>query len=83
MTPTLVEAPGGRFCKINTRRIFASYVEVAGRQLPGFPGGAYVNGERAAFRHGDTTVVLTLLGDGRQGQAHLPWLLGQAGARTE
>jgi predicted membrane protein DUF2207 len=54
-----------------------------GEQLPGFPGGACVNGDRAAFRQGDTTVVLTLLGDGRQGRAHLPWLLGQAGARTE
>jgi hypothetical protein len=47
------------------------------------PGGAYVSGERAAFRHGDSTVVLTLLGDGRQGQAQLPWLLSRPGARTE
>jgi hypothetical protein len=54
-----------------------------GEQLPGFPAGAYVSGDRAAFRQGDTTVVLTLLGDGRQGRAHLPWLLGQAGARSE
>jgi hypothetical protein len=54
-----------------------------GQQLPGFGGEAYVNRERAAFRRGDTTVVLTLLGDGRQGQPHLPWLLGQAGARAE
>jgi hypothetical protein len=53
-----------------------------GQEIPGVAGGAYVNGERAAFRHGDTTVVLTLLGDGRPGQAHLPWLVGQAGARS-
>jgi hypothetical protein len=54
-----------------------------GEQLPGFPAGAYVSGDRAAFRQGDTTVVLTLLGDGRQGRGHLPWLLGRAGARTD
>jgi hypothetical protein len=45
-------------------------------------GGAYVNGERAAFRQGDTTVVLTLLGDGRSGAGYLPWLVEQARSRT-
>jgi hypothetical protein len=49
-----------------------------GQELPGFPGGAFVSGERAAFRHGDTTVVLTLMGEGRAGQAYLPWLLERA-----
>jgi Predicted membrane protein (DUF2207) len=54
-----------------------------GQEVPGIPGGAYVSGDRAAFRHGDATVVVTLLGDGRQARAHLPWLLAQAGARAE
>ena len=54
-----------------------------GQQLPGFPGGAYLNGGRAAFRHHETTLVLTLVGDGRKGEAYLPWLLGQAAARAE
>jgi len=40
-----------------------------------------VSGERAAFRLGDTTYVITLLGDGRAGRAGLPWLVAQAGQR--
>jgi hypothetical protein len=46
------------------------------------PGGAFVNGDRAAFRHGETTYVLTLLGDGRAGSAHLSWLVAQAVTRA-
>jgi hypothetical protein len=46
------------------------------------PGGAFVNGDRAAFRHGETTYVLTLLGDGRAGSTRLPWLLAQAVTRA-
>ena len=53
-----------------------------GQELPGIADGAWANGERAALRHGDTTVVLTLLGDGRDRQAYLPWLLSQAATRT-
>ena len=49
-----------------------------GLQVPGIADGAYASGARAAFRQGDTTVVVTLLGDARAGAAHLPWLLGQA-----
>jgi hypothetical protein len=41
-------------------------------------GGAFYDGDRAAFRRGDTTYVLTLLGDGRAGRGHLPWLIGRA-----
>jgi hypothetical protein len=47
-----------------------------GTALPG--GDAFVSGERAAFRRGETTYVVTLLGDGRAGSAHLPWLVAQA-----
>ena len=47
-----------------------------GQQLPG---GAFVSGDRAAFRLGETTYVVTLLGEGRAGRAHLPWLVAQAG----
>jgi hypothetical protein len=53
-----------------------------GRELPGIADGAWASGERAALRHGDTTVVLTLLGDGRDRQEYLPWLLSQAATRT-
>ena len=49
-----------------------------GQQLPG---GAFVSGERAAFRQGDTTYVITLLGEGKAGRAGLPWLIAQAGQR--
>jgi hypothetical protein len=74
-TLLLVQAAAGLLGRVAWR------ANSRGQELPGFPGGAYVNGERAAFRRGDTTVVLTLLGDGRQGQGYLPWLLGQAGER--
>lgn len=53
-----------------------------GQELPGIADGAWASGERAALRHGDTTVVLTLLGDGRNRQAYLPWLLSQVATRT-
>jgi hypothetical protein len=53
-----------------------------GQELPGIADGAWASGERAALRHGDTTVVLTLLGDGRDRQEYLPWLLSQAATRT-
>jgi len=46
------------------------------------PGGAFQNGDRAAFRRGDATVVLTLMGEGRAGWAQLPWLLGRAADHT-
>ena len=49
-----------------------------GQAVAGLPGEAFVSGERAAMRLGETTVVLTLLGAGRSGAAHLPWLLAQA-----
>ena len=53
-----------------------------GQELPGIADGAFVNGERAALRRGDTTVVLTLLGEGRERRAYLPWLLSQATTRS-
>ena len=52
-----------------------------GQELPGIGDGAFVSGERAALRRGDTTVVLTLMGAGRDRQAYLPWLLSQTAAR--
>jgi hypothetical protein len=73
MVQTVSGLPGRVAWRANSR----------GQQVPGFPEGAYVSGDRAAFRHEDSTVVVTLLGDGKQGRAHLPWLIGQAGARTE
>jgi hypothetical protein len=73
MVQTVSGLPGRVAWRANSR----------GQQVPGIPGGAYVSGDRAAFRHEDSTVVVTLLGDGKQGRAHLPWLIGQAGARTE
>jgi hypothetical protein len=53
-----------------------------GQEVPGVGDGAFVDGPRAALRHGDTTVVLTLLGDGRARQSYLPWLLSQAVIRS-
>jgi len=53
----------------------------ANRRGQELPGGAFVSGERAAFRLGDTTHVITLLGDGKAGAAGLPWLVAQAGQR--
>lgn len=52
-----------------------------GEALAGIGDGAYANGDRAALRVGETTVVVTLLGPGRGRQAYLPWLLQQAAAR--
>ncbi|WP_433362075.1 DUF2207 family protein [Actinoplanes sp. CA-142083] len=46
-----------------------------GQQMPD---GSFVAGDRAAFRHGETTYVVTLMGEGRAGRAHLPWLVAQA-----
>ena len=53
-----------------------------GQELPGIADGAFVSGYRAALRRGDTTVVLTLLGPGRDRRDYLPWLLSQAATRT-
>jgi hypothetical protein len=53
-----------------------------GREVPGVGDGAFVAGPRAALRHGDTTIVPTLLGDGRARQSYLPWLLSQAVIRS-
>jgi hypothetical protein len=53
-----------------------------GTELPGVLDGAFLSGERAAVRHGDTTVVLTLLGEARSRSEFLPWLLGQAAGRS-
>ncbi|GLI02873.1 DUF2207 family protein [Phytohabitans aurantiacus] len=52
-----------------------------GEALAGIGEGAYVNGDRAALRAGETTVVLTLLGPARGRRTYLPWLLQQAAAR--
>jgi hypothetical protein len=52
-----------------------------GQALPGIGDGAYASGERAALRVGDATVVLTLMGEARDRQAYLPWLLGQCASR--
>jgi predicted membrane protein DUF2207 len=68
LVQTLQGLPGRVAWRANSR----------GQQLPGIADGAYASGERAALRHGDTTIVLTLLGDGRTRREHLPWLLAQA-----
>jgi predicted membrane protein DUF2207 len=68
LVQTLQGLPGRVAWRANSR----------GQQLPGIADGAYASGERAALRVGDTTIVLTLLGDGRARQEHLPWLLSQA-----
>jgi hypothetical protein len=52
-----------------------------GDALAGIGDGAYTKGDRAAARHGDTTVLLTLLGDGKVRRQALPALLRQATAR--
>jgi hypothetical protein len=49
-----------------------------GEALAGIGEGAYVNGDRAALRVGETTVVVTLLGSARGRRAYLPWMLQQA-----
>jgi hypothetical protein len=45
--------------------------------LPGIGDGAYASGNRAVLRVGDVTLVVTALGSGRVGTAHLPWLLSR------
>jgi hypothetical protein len=52
-----------------------------GTQLSGVGDGAYHAGDRAVLRVGDTTLVLTLLRDGKGRNGHLPWLLQQAASR--
>ncbi|MCW6004214.1 DUF2207 domain-containing protein [Micromonospora sp. CPCC 205371] len=52
-----------------------------GEALAGIGEGAYLNGDRAALRVGETTVVLTLLGPARGRHVYLPWLLQQAAVR--
>jgi hypothetical protein len=52
-----------------------------GTELPGIGEGAYQVGDRAVLRVGDTTLVLTLLRDGKGRNAQLPWLLHQAASR--
>jgi hypothetical protein len=42
------------------------------------PSGGYLNGDRAAFRIDDTTVVLNLTGDGKVARGALPWLIERA-----
>jgi hypothetical protein len=46
------------------------------------PGGFFLNGDRAVYRAGETTVVANLTGDGRVARAALPWLIEQALRRT-
>lgn len=53
-----------------------------GQALPGIGDGAFASGERAALRVGETTVVLTLMGEARDRQAYLPWLAAQCAARV-
>jgi hypothetical protein len=52
-----------------------------GQSLPGIGDGAFAAGERAALRVGETTVVLTLMGEARDRHAYLPWLAAQCAAR--
>jgi hypothetical protein len=52
-----------------------------GAELPGLGDGAYHAGDRAAVRVGETTVVFTLMRDGKGRHKHLPWLMQQAAAR--
>jgi hypothetical protein len=52
-----------------------------GAELPGIGDGAYHTGDRAVLRAGETTVVLTLMRDGKGRHRHVPWLLQQAAAR--
>ena len=50
-----------------------------GNPLPGIAdGGAFAHEDGGAARSGDVVVILTLHKDGRQGAAHLPWLLTRA-----
>jgi Predicted membrane protein (DUF2207) len=52
-----------------------------GTELPGIGDGAFHAGNRAALRVGETTVVLTLIRDGKGRHDHIPWLLQQAASR--
>jgi hypothetical protein len=52
-----------------------------GTALPGIGDGAYLAGDRAALRVGETTLVLTLLRDAKGRHSQLPWLLQRAAAR--
>ena len=49
-----------------------------GKQLPGIGDAAWHNGNRAVARSGDTTVLVTLMRDGKGRGQQLPWLLQQA-----
>lgn len=47
------------------------------------PSGGYVDGDRAAFRTGDQTVVLHLTGEGKVARGALPWLIERASRGTD
>ncbi len=53
-----------------------------GQQLPGIGEDAWTKNDRAVARLGETTVVLTLMRDGKGRRERLPWLLQQAVARA-
>ena len=53
-----------------------------GHQLPGIGEEAWTKDDRAVARLGGTTVVLTLIRDGKGRRDRLPWLLQQAVARA-
>ena len=53
-----------------------------GLQLPGIGEDAWTKNDRAVARLGETTVVLTLMRDGKGRRERLPWLLQQAVARA-
>jgi hypothetical protein len=47
------------------------------------PSGGYVDGDRAAFRTGDQTVVMHLTGEGKVARGALPWLIERASPGTD
>ena len=54
-----------------------------GTSVPGIAdGGAFAHEDGGAARTGDVVVILTLHKDGRQGAAHVPWLLARAVERV-
>jgi hypothetical protein len=53
-----------------------------GQQLPGIGDDAWTKDDRAVTRLADTTVVLTLMRDGKGRRQRLPWLLQQAVGRA-
>ncbi len=54
-----------------------------GASVPGIAdGGAFAHEDGGAARSGDVVVILTLHKDGRQGAAHVPWLLARAVERV-